>query len=440
MTSTKKAFKKGAASFYIVAFSTLILMIIATSFAAIIISEITRTTNDDLSQSAYDSAMAGVEDAKLAFYNYQNCMTQKQSGNAPSECDEIISIMNNPNCDMVGQILGRTGAGENSVIVQESNTGNVSNNMQQAYTCVEMKDSLDNYQSTLSSSNMIRVVKVKFDNGTKADDIKKVRVSWQLDADSTNINYSNFGSNGVVFPQRGVLKVANPPTISLAMLQTADTFKLSDFTMSQGERTDRGMVYLVPTDNKGSAASSRDGNYIGAYKTDKGANLIDKRAFWKSNDKTSKNLPYAVYCEEGNEYMCSATIDLPNPVLANKDNPGAAENKRSDDTFVFVVGLPYGEPTTDFMLEFFCADGVACGTQTAESGEETTTNQAKLKGVQVEIDSTGKANDLFRRVAVRLDNTNDLSLSLMGPLELLESGGKDALKKDYVVTTEYNFE
>ena len=77
MTSTKKAFKKGAASFYIVAFSTLILMIIATSFAAIIISEITRTTNDDLSQSAYDSAMAGVEDAKLAFYNYQNCMTQK---------------------------------------------------------------------------------------------------------------------------------------------------------------------------------------------------------------------------------------------------------------------------------------------------------------------------------------------------------------------------
>ena len=58
--------KKGAASFYIVAFSTLIMVIIAASFAAIIISEVTRTSNDDLAQSAYDSALAGVEDAKLA--------------------------------------------------------------------------------------------------------------------------------------------------------------------------------------------------------------------------------------------------------------------------------------------------------------------------------------------------------------------------------------
>ena len=58
MGMNKPKFKKGAASFYIVAFSTLILLIVATSFAAVIISEITRTSNDDLSQSAYDSSMA----------------------------------------------------------------------------------------------------------------------------------------------------------------------------------------------------------------------------------------------------------------------------------------------------------------------------------------------------------------------------------------------
>ena len=66
-----RKFKKGAASFYIVAISTLILVIIAASFAAVIISELTRTSNDDLAQSAYDAALAGVEDAKLAYYNYQ---------------------------------------------------------------------------------------------------------------------------------------------------------------------------------------------------------------------------------------------------------------------------------------------------------------------------------------------------------------------------------
>ena len=69
-----KKFKSGAASFYIVAFSTLILVIIAASFASAIIAEITRSSNSDLAQSAYDAALAGVEDAKAAFINYQNCM------------------------------------------------------------------------------------------------------------------------------------------------------------------------------------------------------------------------------------------------------------------------------------------------------------------------------------------------------------------------------
>ena len=48
----KAKFKSGAASFYVVAFSTLILTIIAASFATAIVAEITRTANDDLSQSA----------------------------------------------------------------------------------------------------------------------------------------------------------------------------------------------------------------------------------------------------------------------------------------------------------------------------------------------------------------------------------------------------
>ena len=71
--------KKGAASFYIVAFSTLILVIIAVSFTTVILSELARSVNDDLSQSAYDAALAGIEDAKVAFANYQEC---KSGGNS----------------------------------------------------------------------------------------------------------------------------------------------------------------------------------------------------------------------------------------------------------------------------------------------------------------------------------------------------------------------
>ena len=92
-------FKKGAASFYVVAFSTLILLIIAASFTALVIAQITRSSNADLAQSAYDSALAGVEDAKLAFYNYQKCLAQHETeaegidNNPEVTCGEIIYAM-----------------------------------------------------------------------------------------------------------------------------------------------------------------------------------------------------------------------------------------------------------------------------------------------------------------------------------------------------------
>ena len=110
--------KRGAASFYIVAFSTLILMVVATSFAMVAISEISRSSNDDLSQSAYDSALAGVEDAKVAYVNYRKC---KDTGHIASDdgtgtvtvtCADIIHWVEQPagipeDCKMVGRIVGK---------------------------------------------------------------------------------------------------------------------------------------------------------------------------------------------------------------------------------------------------------------------------------------------------------------------------------------------
>lgn len=444
-------FKKGAASFYMVAFSTLILLVVATSFAAIIVSEVTRTANDDLAQSAYDSALPGVDDAKLAFYSYQKCLeqgaTETEIDDNKNEvtCGEIIHYMNNPDCDMVANILGRSvirdesdSEGSGEVMIEES-VGS-GNNMSQAYTCVKIEKELSDYRTTLSSANQMKAVKVKF-AGVSANDISSVKVSWFTNQDNTtsDLKYSNFsvdgqGNGNVVFGGLGGENGASaPPTISLAMIQTGATFSLDSFEKTVGRQTNRGMVYLVPAKNEDlSKISGQPEGYVKV-----GDGKINEDGFLKSNDKAARNLPYVVGCNPGSgtDFVCSVEIALPKPI----------DGDRNNNTFVFVVGLPYGTPSTDVSLEFICADGAKCGAQTITNDDgteqESYTGIATLDGVQISIDSTGRANDMYRRVEARLEGSTGSSLSLMGPLELLGTDGSDGgtslLEKDLTVTSEY---
>ncbi len=446
----KKTFKKGAASFYIVAFSTLILVIIAASFAAIIISEITRTSNDDLAQSAYDSAMAGVEDAKLAFYNYQNCLAQGKTkadhiqDDGILTCEEIIYIMEDKSddCDMVAMILGRTVVNDDGfrgVMIQESS---VQNNMLQAYTCVKIQNVLNDYRSTLSGSNPSEIVRVKLDDksGLTAKDIKTVEISWYSDASNLRLTYNNFNRNTT--PNKVVFNslttgIALPPTISVTLIQTANSFKLSDFTMKQDNRTNRATVFMVPTDSAQSASKEDNKtNYIGAYRTGGDGvmrNLIKADDLLKSNDKTTVNVPYAVYCGKnlGNEFLCTATLVLPEPVGGD----------RNDDTFLFVVSLPYGKPATDYAMRF-CNNANACTTQkvTVDGKTELENHEVALKGVQVSIDSTGRANDLFRRVETRFKGADTVFSYPLYAIQLMDSDNNAGtlLKKSFDVRCEWN--
>lgn len=430
-------FKKGAASFYIVAFSTLVLVIIASSFAAIIISEIARTSNDDLSQSAYDSALAGVEDAKLAFYNYQNCMEKGASATEPDEedalsCGEIMWYMENSDCDTVAKVLGRRIEEDGSVMIRESS---INNNMVQAYTCVKLQMLLGDYRSTLSGTSQSKAIRIKLNN-VEAARIKKVKLSWFSDANGLSYNYNNYTSGRVQFPKIGAAKpVATPPTISMGLIQTGSSYSIDDFAKTTNGQTNRGTVFFVPANTINEAKNGVENNYNAGYNEDKASNYIPRSALLKSNDKTAKNLPYVVYCPEdlGNEFACSVMVELPEPI----------NGPRNDDTFVFVVTLPYGKPTTDFALEFYCDDDVMCGERTIgdveiDVGEDVPKEKAYLRGMQIGVDSTGKANDLFRRVEARLEGSDTFSLSSLGPIELLGSGA-NSLVKDYEVTKEWNF-
>ncbi len=439
MKKDRKLFKKGAASFYVVVFSTLVLVIIAASFATIIISEIARTINDDLSQSAYDSAVAGIEDAKIAFSNYMNCI--KNNETYPDEltigseltCQDIVYFTKHPDCDMVAHILGRIGKFEvgSEVMIQETNTAN---NMMQAYTCVKMDTLLANYRATLSESTQMRLIKINF-NDVNADEIKAIKISWYSDINNDTyggkLNFTNFrSSSGVTFPGLTSQKAASPPTISFQLIQTGNSFGFDDFTTSIGDTTNRGTVFLVPSNDAAKAAVVGT-NYNGVYNGVE--NIVPASAFIKSNDKTSKNLPSVVYCsnEMDGPYACTATLMLPKPVGGT----------RNDETFMVAVSLPYGRPNTDFELEFICDNLCNEKNVIADDGTEEIerSDRAELDNVQVDVDSTGRANDLYRRIETRLESESAYFPYPLYAIQLLGNSGDSLLKKDLKVICEWNF-
>ena len=432
-TNIKCRTKTGAASFYIVTISTLVLTIIVVGFIAIVISEIERTLNNDLSNSAYDSALAGVEDAKIAFLDYQSCLNQgyniepgyKPSSSSTLTCQDIIYYMENQDCDMVGHILRRIGKNDKGeVLIQETQNGD--NGMSQAYTCVKIQSKLDDYRAMLTADNSAQLIPLSFDN-LEASSIESIRVSWYSDNNGTTYNFGN--KTG--FGQATVDQLATPPTISVQLIQTASAFYMSQFDKTVNDTTDRGTLFFVATDQKSSSLHSKttiSGHDFYDVTIDNTVKNNDKQNFLKANDKVSKNLPILTYCPKnsGKEFACSVSIELPLPVGGS----------RNSDTFMLLVSLPYGGPDTEISVEAckHSNDGF-CTTEAFSAG--ATSEKAQFAGTQINIDSTGRANNLYRRVVTRLDTSNTYYTQPTAAIQLV--GENSELIKNITTECEYNF-
>lgn len=398
--------KIGAASFYIVVFSTLLLSIIAVAFTMSVISETNRTIDSDLSESAYDSALAGIEDAKVALTKWKKCLKSPEADG----CSKIISDIKtkSSNCDVVSGILGKVMTTEGVFIQETTNSGNktVENNMEQAYTCVTLDANLYDYRSTLDSDNVTKIIPLKVANNDAAAKVRSVRISWYSDTNGTTLDFLNIGANGGVnFPRLLSNQASTPPVISVKLIQTPVSFVMED--LDKGSNT--GMLYFVPTNkkngdsaNKLRTANGASANWYAAdyydisstYGSDK-VNILtegDSMSFSRSNNHQARNIPVAVYCPQnsGSEFACSVSIEIPATTSGN----------RNADTFMLALSIPYGRPDTDFSVEI-------CQEQTCLPIDNTEDKSRHLKNsAQISIDSTGRANDLYRRVEARVENVD----------------------------------
>lgn len=428
----KTTFKQGATSIYVVVISTLLFSVITFSFIRIIISEAAKTTSDELAQSAYDSALAGVEDAKTAIKRYYECVAITDAANKPEGCSVIEAAVkkgfeDQNYCDSVSEALGRLDTSASAerpdvkeVLIQEqSKTGGDSANVIQAYTCISMDNTLDDYRSTLSSGTPIRVIPLKT---ADANSITGIRILWYTENDGP-FESLTYGSKEKYYPVDGNNPTPTPPTLSAEIIQTGDEFKLEDFNTSSGNTTNRGTVILTPA-GKDSGTTHIDAGVV------VNSNNHDYNRNNSQNDSYNKAQKIKCQTNLSEEFACVASIALPKPI-------GGTRRKSDDNegTFYLILSLPYSDPTTTFSVQL-CNDAetghVAGDCLINENPNEPSI--AQFKDVQISVDSTGRANDMYSRVEARVE-LNDVFFPFPEFAIHATGSGDDTLKKNFYITS-----
>ncbi len=379
-----KSTKKGVASFYIVIFATIIFGVITLSFMRIILSEAGQSSDDDLSRSAYDSAMAGVEDAKTAVNRYYDCISN--GGNATT-CNRATLFRDN--CDsgngigLAEYLYGYTGG---EVAVQPGGE----NSSDQAYTCVTISDEVPDYRGTLSSDTRTKIVPLRVNDASVTstqEDVTKVRFRWYSVLNEGNDpDFTNDGRTKLADKNNATV----PPTIQLTYVKMSAGMTISDLQKANNNAY-YSTIILMPNQEQATT------NVVTEYDLRTAGNI-------SKTYTASMHDAITVACSKTGDFAC--TVELEGTRLL------------AGETAFLVVSLPYGEAATDFVAELLNRDG----------------STIPFLGVQLSVDSTGRTNQLVRRVETRLDRT-DLFFPYPQYEMELSGGGGNTIDKNFWITT-----
>lgn len=401
----KRNTKRGLASFYVVIFATILFGIVTVSFIRIILSEATQSSNDDLSRSAYDSAIAGVEDAKTAINRYYSCINGTGlSSDCESSKYELLFGSSSRNCEngigVAKYLYGENyndGDNENvEVKIQESNPdgSNSDTVADQAYTCVVVSDAVPDYRGTLTGDTPTKAIplgvynEVSNTTSTKLDEVKKVSFSWFSKVNEGD--KSRFiTSDGKTLNAKSNATV--PPTIVLTFIKMKKGVTTEDFhNLNNSSKLVYSTMLLLPT-----------GNFV-----DRPTNEISYDVVQKSgnvNTENSQNVPKKVTCSLTNDFACSIDIT-------------GLSFEKTDSAFL-IASLPYNDTAVDFSATLY-------------NGKN---EPIEFVGVQVQVDSTGRTNQLVRRVEARLDPT-DLFFPYPEYELFLDGDSQNSLNKKFWIT------
>lgn len=388
---TTASHERGAVSIFIVIFTALLVTVISVSFVRQMIQTQQQAITADLSQSAYDSALAGVEDAKRLLVTYQReCV---QSAPPAQRCATLERLLRVENPCNTMQQAGLEGSPTDKEVVVQKTEGDSA--LDQAYTCVKVMVETNDYIGSVNS-NGSRLVPLK-----GAGNFNEVILEWYSQVDLQNSDGSSSGEKKIDLPESSTgyeltklddwSRDRNRPSIMRAQLiQFGSSFKLSDFDLNSDGTSNAHTLFLYPT-TAGHDDTVSPADFGTDTRLSQTAGILQPVACDRNFSSTASDRNYA----------CRVSIRLPNAVGAT--DAGRTAYLRLDPVYNNLTHFSVSLKNNGALVKF--------------------------KDVQPLVDSTGRANDLFRRVQSRVELENDVFPYPEGAVDITGS-----LCKTFLVT------
>lgn len=368
--------QRGAVSIFIVMFTALLVTIVTASFVQIMLRNQQQASNNDLSQSAYDSALAGVEDAKRALVALKAC-----DKNPSIACSNLRAALvnNGQNCE----VLADPSVGVTTFTNGESQVGRSS--MNQAYTCVKVQVITDSYEGTLDKDQSVVIPLETVDD---PNTIAGVRISWFTQDNIPSVDAAgNPISQVPQYPTQPQLPAASDWSVRSPSIMRSQLIQFKD-----------GNLTLDSFD----AANNNNAKTLFLYPAIFGAANLDFAADGRQSP-ASRNYPAISRCDTSftlnGGFACSTDVAVP--------SLGGGTRK----AYLQLTSL-YNKAT--YKVQILGGSG----------------NVINFDNVQPIVDSTGRASDLFRRIQARVAMSEGMPTTY--PDAALRVG--KSLCKDFFIT------
>ena len=333
--------ERGAVSIFMVIFVALVVSVMTVAFVRLALRDRELATNQDLSQSAYDAALAGVEDGKRALSKYYAASDKtvppynRVNTPAQSSCDDVNVLLGNP-------------SGPRRI---ESGCADV----EQAYTCAQVSNRVNDFRISLQQDEQVLF--------PLPNNATRVLIEWAHVSDdgrggATPYSIPTGTTAPSTLPTQASWSEGRPAVLETQLIQAGATFDLESFNRESSGRSNANTLFLYPVNLPSFLPIP--------FTTDA------RRAPTAARPTAAQCTPTPNTNGDGT-YSCAASITLPS---AGKSGSVAARYLRLSPRYI-------GNTVK----------------VTALSGNTV----LPLVDVQASVDVTARANDVYRRVSVRLD-------------------------------------